>query len=168
MKWTIRKILSLTMNKTQLLWCSTHSSETKMWCLMKYLHNLHYNELSQICMFQMVQMERHFISKWTLVHVVICYHTICTGRLQDTRLIWTICMVPLITLWILLHTTTRKSNNWVHVLCVSLVAPNMRMVKFFIVDSKLNSIIGLDDSHQLQLVKFNCPHSSVLDRTEEY
>ena len=35
--------------------------------------------------------------------------------------------------------------------------PNMRMVKFFIVDSKLNPIIGLDDSHQLQLVKFNCP-----------
>ena len=34
---------------------------------------------------------------------------------------------------------------------------NMRMVKFFIVDSKLNPIIGLNDSHQLQFVKFNCP-----------
>ena len=33
----------------------------------------------------------------------------------------------------------------------------MRMVKFFIVDSKLNPIIGLDDSYRLQLVKFNCP-----------
>ena len=40
-----------------------------------------------------------------------------------------------------------------HVSC----GPNMRMGKFFIVDSKLNPIIGLDDSHQLQLVKFNCP-----------
>ena len=34
---------------------------------------------------------------------------------------------------------------------------NTRMVKFFIVDSKLNTIIGLDDSHKLQLVNFNCP-----------
>ena len=41
-------------------------------------------------------------------------------------------------------------------LCVS-CGPNTRMVKFFIVDSKLNLIIGLDDPHQLQLVKFNCP-----------
>ena len=41
-------------------------------------------------------------------------------------------------------------------LCVSCGA-NTRMVKFFIVDSKLNPIIGLDDSYQLQLVKFNCP-----------
>ena len=40
-----------------------------------------------------------------------------------------------------------------HVSC----GPNMRMVKFFMVDSKLNPIIGLDDSHQLQLIKFNCP-----------
>ena len=40
-----------------------------------------------------------------------------------------------------------------HVSC----GPNTRMVKFFVVDSKLNPIIGLDDSHQLQLVKFNCP-----------
>ena len=41
-----------------------------------------------------------------------------------------------------------------HVSC----GPNMRMVKFFIVDdSKLNPIIGLDVSHQLQLIKFNCP-----------
>ena len=40
-----------------------------------------------------------------------------------------------------------------HVSC----GQNTRMVKFFIVDSKLNPIIGLDDSHQLQLVKFNCP-----------
>ena len=31
------------------------------------------------------------------------------------------------------------------------------MVKFFIVDSRLNPIIGLDDSHKLQLVNFNCP-----------
>ena len=41
-------------------------------------------------------------------------------------------------------------------LCVS-CGPNTRMVKFFVVDSRLNPIIGLDDSHQLQLVKFNCP-----------
>ena len=34
---------------------------------------------------------------------------------------------------------------------------NIRMVKFFIVDSRLNPIIGLDDSHKLQLVNFNCP-----------
>ena len=34
---------------------------------------------------------------------------------------------------------------------------NTRMVKFFIVDSKLNPIIGLDESHKLQLVNFNCP-----------
>ena len=34
---------------------------------------------------------------------------------------------------------------------------NTRMVKFFIVDSKLHPIIGLDDSHKLQLVNFNCP-----------
>ena len=40
-----------------------------------------------------------------------------------------------------------------HVSCCA----NTRMVKFFIVDSKLNPIIGLDDSYQLQLVKFNCP-----------
>ena len=40
--------------------------------------------------------------------------------------------------------------------CVSCGA-NMRMVNFFIVNSKLNPIIGLDDSYQLQLVKFNCP-----------
>ena len=40
-----------------------------------------------------------------------------------------------------------------HVSC----GANTRMVKFFIVDSKLNPIIGLDDSYQLQLVKFNCP-----------
>ena len=40
-----------------------------------------------------------------------------------------------------------------HVSC----GPNTRMVKFFVVDSRLNPIIGLDDSHQLQLVKFNCP-----------
>ena len=32
-----------------------------------------------------------------------------------------------------------------HVFC----GPNTRMLKFFIVDSKLNPIIGLDDSHQL-------------------
>ena len=31
------------------------------------------------------------------------------------------------------------------------------MVKFFIVDSKLNPITDLDDSHKLQLVNFNCP-----------
>ena len=41
-------------------------------------------------------------------------------------------------------------------LCVSCGA-NMRMMKFFIVKSKLNPIIGLDDSYWLQLVKFNCP-----------
>ena len=41
-------------------------------------------------------------------------------------------------------------------LCVS-CGPNTRIVKFFVVDSRLNPIIGLDDSHQLQLVKFNCP-----------
>ena len=41
-------------------------------------------------------------------------------------------------------------------LCVC-CGPNTRMVKFFVVDSRLNPIIGLDDSHQLQLVKFNCP-----------
>ena len=40
-----------------------------------------------------------------------------------------------------------------HVSC----SPNTRMVKFFIVDFKLNPIIGLDDSHQLQLVKLNFP-----------
>ena len=41
---------------------------------------------------------------------------------------------------------------------------NTRMVKFFIVDSKLNPIIGLDDSYWLQLVKFNCPiHQSWTD-----
>ena len=34
---------------------------------------------------------------------------------------------------------------------------NTRMMKFFIVDSRLNPIIGLDDSHKLQLVNFNCP-----------
>ena len=39
-------------------------------------------------------------------------------------------------------------------LCVSCGA-NMRMVKSFIVDSKLNPIIGLDDSYWFQLVKFN-------------
>ena len=32
-----------------------------------------------------------------------------------------------------------------------------RIVKFFIVDSRLNPIICLDDSHKLQLVNFNCP-----------
>ena len=40
-----------------------------------------------------------------------------------------------------------------HVSC----GTNTRMVKFFIVDSRLNPIIGLDDSHKLQLVNFNCP-----------
>ena len=34
---------------------------------------------------------------------------------------------------------------------------NTRMVKFFVVDSRLNPIIGLNDSHKLQLVNFNCP-----------
>ena len=38
-----------------------------------------------------------------------------------------------------------------HVSC----GANTRMVKFVIVDSKLNPIIGLDHSYQLQLVKFN-------------
>ena len=42
------------------------------------------------------------------------------------------------------------------VLCVSCGA-NTRMVKFFVVDSRLNPIIGLNDSHKLQLVNFNCP-----------
>ena len=41
-------------------------------------------------------------------------------------------------------------------LCVSCGAIT-RMVKFFIVDSRLNPIIGLDDSHKLQLINFNCP-----------
>ena len=41
-------------------------------------------------------------------------------------------------------------------LCVSCGA-NTRMVKFFIVNSKLNPIIGLDDSYWLKLVQFNCP-----------
>ena len=45
------------------------------------------------------------------------------------------------------------STCTLHVSC----GTNTRMVKFFIVDSKFNPIIGLDDSHQLQLVKFNCP-----------
>ena len=41
-----------------------------------------------------------------------------------------------------------------------------RMVKFFIVNSKLNPIIGLDDSHKLQLVNFNCPiHQSWTGQT---
>ena len=40
-----------------------------------------------------------------------------------------------------------------HVSC----GANTRMVKFFVVDSRLNPIIGLDDSHKLQLVNFNCP-----------
>lgn len=40
-----------------------------------------------------------------------------------------------------------------HVLC----GANTRMVKFFVVDSRLNPIMGLDDSHKLQLVNFNCP-----------
>ena len=31
------------------------------------------------------------------------------------------------------------------------------MVKFFVVDSRLNPIIGLNDNHKLQLVSFNCP-----------
>ena len=80
MKWTIRTILSLTMNKTQSLWCSTCSLGTRMWCLMKYLLNLHYSEHSLICMCQMDQMERHFVSKLTLAHVVTCYHIISTNR----------------------------------------------------------------------------------------
>ena len=42
------------------------------------------------------------------------------------------------------------------VLCVSCGA-NTRMAKFFVVDSRLNPIIGLNDSHKLQLVNFNCP-----------
>ena len=43
---------------------------------------------------------------------------------------------------------------------------NTRMVKFFIVDSRLNPIIGLDDSHKLQLVNFNCPiHQSWTGQT---
>ena len=43
---------------------------------------------------------------------------------------------------------------------------NMRMVKFFILNSKLNPIIGLDDSYWLQLVKFNCPiHQSWTGQT---
>ena len=40
-----------------------------------------------------------------------------------------------------------------HVSC----GANTRMVKFFVVDSRLNPIIGLNDSHKLQLVNFNCP-----------
>ena len=41
-----------------------------------------------------------------------------------------------------------------------------RMVNFFIVDSRLNPIIGLDDSHKLQLVNFNCPvHQSWMGQT---
>ena len=130
MKWTIRTILSLTMNKTQSPWCSTHSSGTGMWCLMKYPLNLHYNELSQTCMFQMVQMERHFVSKWTLVHVVIYCCTFSTNRLQDVRFIWTIYVIPLITPWILLPITTRKSSNWVHVLCMSLMAQTQEWWNF--------------------------------------
>ena len=34
---------------------------------------------------------------------------------------------------------------------------NTRMAKFFVVDSRLNPIIGLNVSHKLQLVNFNCP-----------
>ena len=123
---------------------------------MKYLHNLHYSMLSWTYMFQMVQMEKHFISKWTLVCVVIYYHTIFTGRLQGHKAHMNY-----------LHSTIDNSVNLVAynkkikqlgtcTLCVS-CGPNTRMVKFFIVDSKFNPIIGLDDSHQLQLVKFNCP-----------
>ena len=49
-----------------------------------------------------------------------------------------------------------------HVSC----GANMRMVKFLIVDSKLNPIIGLDDSYWLQLVNFNCPiHQSWTGQT---
>ena len=46
-----------------------------------------------------------------------------------------------------------RSCSTVYVSC----GANTSMVKFFIVDSRLNPIIGLDDSHKLQLVNFNCP-----------
>ena len=38
-----------------------------------------------------------------------------------------------------------------------LCGANTRMVKFFIVDCRLNPLTGLDDSHKLQLVNFSCP-----------
>ena len=51
-----------------------------------------------------------------------------------------------------------------HVSC----GANMRMVKFFIVNSKLSLIIGLDDSYWLPTCKVQLPRSSVLDRTDVY
>ena len=51
-----------------------------------------------------------------------------------------------------------------HVSC----GANTRMVKFFIVDSRLNPIIGLDDSHKLPTCKFQLPYPSILDRTKVY
>ena len=137
MRSTTRITLSLAMNKTQSLWCLTHSLGIEMWCLMKYLHSLHCSVPSLTCMFQMVQRERHFISKWTLVRVVIYYHTTSTNRLQDTKLIWTFCAVPLITFWILLLTTTRKSSNWVHVLCMFLVVSTQEWWNFLLLTQSL-------------------------------
>ena len=90
---------------------------------MKYPLILHYNELLWTCMFQMVQMERHFISKWTLVHVgnllpYILYKQIAGHKAHMNYLHCTIDKLC----EFLLPITTRKSSNWVHVLCISLVA----------------------------------------------
>ena len=67
-----------------------------------------------------------------------------------------------------LHSTTDHSVNLMAynnkqikqlgtcVLYVSCGA-NTRMVKLFVVNSRLNPIIGLNDSHKLKLVNLNCP-----------
>ena len=46
-----------------------------------------------------------------------------------------------------------------HVSC----GANTRMVKLFVVDSRLNPIIGLDDSHKPKLVNFQLSHPPILD-----
>ena len=155
-----RMNLISSMSKTPSQLCSIHKWETRMLCLMKSHHIQISSMLSQTYMclnLEATQMGEVFTSKLTLVHAAICYQSTSTNRLQETRQRLTFCTVPLITLWIKWHTTTSKSNNWELVFYVFHVVQIQEMVKFFVVDSRLNPIIGLNDSHELQVVNFNCP-----------
>ena len=160
----------MTMNKTLLLLCSICGCGTKMWCLMKFLHNQVYSmPFTGLTMCQIMDQEgRHLASKLTTgacgnLLLYNLYKWIVENKAKMNFLHDTIDR----SVTLVAHNNKRIKQLGTCTLWVS-CGTNTRMVKFFIVDSRLNPIIGLDDSHKLQLVNFNCPHSSILDRTEVY
>ena len=177
MRSITRTISSLIMNKDSITMVfNTHSLGTKMWCLVKYpsqpslqqsLTDLYVSDGSNGKTFC-------FTNGKTFCFKV---DTGACGNLLPYNLYKQIAGHKAHMNY--LHSTIDNSVNLVaynnkkikqlgictlHVSC----GPNMRMVKFFIVDSKLNPIIGPGWLTPTPTCKVQLPLSSILDRTKVY